>query len=144
MASNLGVGRHGLLALTMTAEDYLDQTSHVFILPHNPGYYPPKMGTSQEQVLRIERFRQNQALFRRCTTVDGELIKQIVMAVKLVYLYPMVDQLTGFGQVTELQTIHNLFNSYREIDEIDPEENAVNMMGPYETAEPLDHLIEKL
>ena len=66
------------------------------------------------------------------------------MAVKLVYLYPMVDQLTGFGQVTELQTIHNLFNSYREIDEIDPEENAVNMMGPYETAEPLDHLIEQL
>ena len=44
MASNLGVGWYGVLALTMTAEDYLDQTSHVFILPQNPGYYPPKWG----------------------------------------------------------------------------------------------------
>ena len=36
-------------------------------------YYPPTMGTTQEQLLVTERFQQNQALFRRCTAVDGEI-----------------------------------------------------------------------
>ena len=66
------------------------------------------------------------------------------MTVQVFYLYPLVDQLTGFRQMTAIQIIYNLFNSYREIDKIDPEENAVNMMGPYETTEPLDRLIEQL
>ena len=37
VASNLGGGWHGHLALTMTMEDYLDQTGHVFVPPHNHG-----------------------------------------------------------------------------------------------------------
>ena len=120
------------------------QTGFTFVPMHNSGDYPPTMGTSQEKVIRIERFQQNQALFRRCTTVDGALTNQIVMTVQVFSLYPLVDQLTGFRQMTAIQIIYNLFNSYREIDKIDPEENAVNMMGPYETTEPLDRLIEKL
>ena len=38
--------------------------------------------------------------------------------------------------------IDNLFRAYKAIGEIDLEENDVNMMGPYNPAEPLDHPIE--
>ena len=35
--SNLGGVRHGHLALTMAADDYLTHMEHTFIPPHNPG-----------------------------------------------------------------------------------------------------------
>ena len=57
--------------------------------------------------------------------------------VEPVFLYPLVDHLTEFGQVLELVMLHNIFTSYRAIDEIDLEENEVNMMGHYDPTEPL-------
>ena len=54
--SNLVEGHHGQLELMMTAEDYLSQTFHVFVAPHNPRSYPPTMGITQEQALRTEIF----------------------------------------------------------------------------------------
>ena len=61
-----------------------------------------------------------------------------------VFLPPLVYQLTGFGQLSALTILQNLFSSCGEIDEIDLEENAVNMMGPYDPAEPLARLTNKL
>ena len=61
-----------------------------------------------------------------------------------VFLSQLVDQLTGFIQVSALNILHNLFSSYGTIDEINLEENAVKMMGTYDPAEPLDQLIEQL
>ena len=81
MASNLGGGRDGLLALTMTYEEYKIQTVFAFGTPHNPGDYPQSMGNTQEQALGTEKFRKNQALFRKYTAVETALNKQIVTAV---------------------------------------------------------------
>ena len=63
--------------------------------------------------------------------------KQIVTTAEPVFLSPLVDQLTGFGQVTELTTLQHLFSGYGAIDEVDLEENAVKMMGTYDPAETL-------
>ena len=87
-----------------------------FLPPHNPRNYPPTMGTDQEQVLVSERFRQNQALFRRCTAVERTIKNHIITAVKLVFLYPLVDYLTGFGQVNALQILQHLLNSCESIE----------------------------
>ena len=43
----------------------------------------------------------------------------------------MLDQLTGFGQLSTLTMLHHIFSRYGAINEIDLEENAVKMMGPY-------------
>ena len=43
-----------------------------------------------------------------------------------------------------LTMMQYLFPSYRDIDKIDPKENAVKMMGSYDPAEPLAQLIEQL
>ena len=59
---NLDRGRHSHLALTMAADDYLEKICHVFILLYNPGGYPPTLGTSQDQTLGTETFRNIQAL----------------------------------------------------------------------------------
>ena len=75
VASNLGRGRHGHRTLTMTAEEYMEQTGFEFVLPHNPGEYPNSMGGAQEQALITEKFRQNQVLFRKHTAVEGALKK---------------------------------------------------------------------
>ena len=71
-------------------------------------------------------------------------IKKIITGVEPVLLSPLVDPMKGFGQVSALTMLHNLFLSYGAIDEIDLEENAVKMMGSYDPAEPLAQLIEKL
>ena len=94
---NLKGGRHEHLALTTTHEDYASQTGFAFVPLHNPGDYPPTTGNAQYQALGTEKFRQNHALFRKYTAVDGALKKQIIKAVEPVFLYPLVDQLTGFG-----------------------------------------------
>ena len=57
MVSNLKGGRHGHLALFMTAEDYMEQTGFAFLPPHNPVDYPRVMGSAQEQALGTENFR---------------------------------------------------------------------------------------
>ena len=57
VASNLGGGQHGHLALTMTAKEYMENTGLVFVPPHNPGDYPQIIGSAQEQVLGTEKFR---------------------------------------------------------------------------------------
>ena len=61
-----------------------------------------------------------------------------------VLLYPINDQLTGFGKVTDLEMMDNLSREYGEIDEIDLEENALEMMGTYNPVEPLARIIEQL
>ena len=66
--------------------------------------------------------------------------KQIVVVVQSVFLSLLVDQLTGFEQVSELSIIQHIFTSYGVIDKIDHKENLVKMMGPYDPAEPLARL----
>ena len=71
------------------------------------------------------------------------LKEQIFTAVELVLLSPLVNQLTGFGQITALTMPQYLFSGYRAIDEIDLKDNTVKMVGPYDPAEPLARLIEQ-
>ena len=102
------------------------------------------MGSTQEQVLGHEKFRKNQALFRKYTALDRALKKHLVTAMEPVLLSPLVDQITGFRQVYVLTMLQHLFSKYWAIDEIDLEENAVKMMGPYNPTEPLPRLIKQL
>ena len=69
--------------------------------------------------------------------MDGSLKKQIVTAVEPVFLSPLVYQLTWFRQVSALTILQHLFSRCGVINEIYLEENAVNMMVPYDPAEPL-------
>ena len=69
---------------------------------------------------------------------------QTITVVQPVFLSPLVEQLILFGKVYTLSMLQYLITYYRAIDEIDFEENAVKMMGPYDPAEPLARLIEKL
>ena len=140
---NLRGGRHGHLTLTMTADEYKTQTEFAFVPPHNPGDYPQSMVNAQEQALGTENSRQNQALFQKYTAVDGSLKKKVITEVEPVFIFPMVNQLTGFGQVSTLTMLQHLFSRYGAIYEIDLEENEVKMTGPYNTAEPLARLIEQ-
>ena len=76
--------------------------------------------------------------------MDVALKNKTVTTVEPVFLSLLVDQLTGFGQVSALTMIQHLFSSYWAINGIDLKENAVNMMGKYDPAEPLSQLIGKI
>ena len=144
VASNLIGGQHGHLALTMKSTEYMAQTGFGFFPTHNPDNYLPTILTAQEQALGPEKSQQNQELFRKCTAMDGANKKHIVTAVEPFFLSSLVDQLTGFVQVSALTMIQHLFTSYGEIDEINLEENVVKMMDPYDPAEPLALFIEQV
>ena len=55
-----------------------------------------------------------------------------------------MDQSVRFVQVKALHMLQHLFNSHREIDEINLEENSVKIVGPYNPAESLERLINQL
>ena len=59
-------------------------------------------------------------------------------------LFPLVGQLTGFGQVYNLIMLQHILLRYEKIDGIDLEENAIKIMGTYDPAETLYQLIEEL
>ena len=69
---------------------------------------------------------------------------QIVTVVEPVFLYLLVDQLTGFGHVSALTMLQHIFSSYGEIDKINLKKNAVKTMGSYNPAEPLSQIIKQL
>ena len=60
--------------------------------------------------------------------------KKIITLMEPVFLSPLVDQLTGFRQVSALNMIHHLLSSYITIDKINLEEIFVKMIGPYDPA----------
>ena len=134
----------GNLAMIMTAEEDMEHTGFTFVPPHNLCNYPQSMGSTQEQAFGTEKFRQNKVLFRKYTTMDGALKKQIVTAMEPLLLFPLVDQLTGFGKVSAITMLQHIFSNYKVIERIDLEENIVKMMGPYDPAEPLARLIKQL
>ena len=70
--------------------------------------------------------------------------KQIVTAVEPVFLSPLADKITGFVQVSALTMLQHIFSSYRDINKIDLEENAVKTMGTYNPAETLAQIIKQL
>ena len=81
------------------------------------------MGNDQEQAFITEKLY---------TAVDRAFKKQIITAVEPVFLSPLLGHLTGFGQVSSLTMLQHLFSSYGMIYQIDLEDNAVKMMGPYD------------
>ena len=127
---NLGGGRHGHPALTMTSKDYASQTGFLFVMLHNPGDYPHTMVNAQDQALGTENSRKNQGMFRKYTAVDVSFKKKTITAVQPFFLSPLVVQITGFGQVSALTMLPNLFSSYETIDEIDLKGNSIKIMGP--------------
>ena len=66
--------------------------------------------------------------------MDGASKKQIITPLEPVFLSPLVDQLIGFEQVSALAMNKHLFSSYRTIEKMDLEENAVKTMGLYDPA----------
>ena len=94
MSSDLRVSQHRHLVLTITIKEYAEYMGFEFVPPHNPENYVSTMGNAQDQALRTEKFRQNQALFREYTAMNGALKKQIIMAVEPLFLYPLLDHLT--------------------------------------------------
>ena len=118
VASNLGEGWHGHLALTMTAEEYLSQTGHVFVPPHNLNDQPPTMGTVQDQAPGTKRFYKNKHFSNA----------------RLPFLLPITEHLTESVQVMTLEFLQHLFRLYGSIKKIDLKENVVNIIGPYDPA----------
>ena len=118
----------------------MEHTGFVFVPPHNTCDYLTTMGNSQEEALVTSQLRQNQALFRKYTTVGRALNKQIITAMELVFLYPLVEQMTGFGHVSALTMIQHLFSSYGMIDKINLKTKSTKMMGPYDPAEPFPRI----
>ena len=144
VVSNLRGDWHRHLVMTMTSTEYMEQSGFTFVPTHNPGKYSQSVGSAQEQALGTEKFWKNQAVFRKYTAVDRALKNQIVTSVEPVFLYSLVYQLTGFGQVSALTMLHHLFSNNGAINKINLKENTVKMMGPYDLAEPLSLIIEQL
>ena len=76
--------------------------------------------------------------------MDRALKNKIVATVQPVFMSPMIDQLTVFGQMTALKILQHLFISYGAIDKINHKGKAVKMMGSFNPAKPLAYLIDKL
>ena len=88
------------------------------VTPHNPGDHPPTMGNAEDQALATDHFRQNQALFRKYTAVDGTLKKLNHCSGGTSLPVPTSGPANMIRTSDCPYNAKNLFSSYRTIDEI--------------------------
>ena len=102
--SDLGGGRHGLLGLLLSPEEYALLSNVPFHRPQHPGQLQIPAGTPQHEAIRLrEEHRENIRIFRETLDVETVLTKQVVNAIAPEYLKELRDPFTDKIDVTILE-----------------------------------------
>ena len=129
--SDFGGGHHGLLGLLLSPEDFALLSNVPFHRPQHPGQLQIPAGTPQHEAIRFrEEDRETICIFRETLAVETVLIKQVVNSIAPEYLQELRDPFTDKIDVTILEVLVHLFDTYGLVDSIAFEEceNKVKTM----------------
>jgi hypothetical protein len=127
----LGGGRHGYLGLILDANAYAIKVSitaagaaQPFITPVFPGDQPIFTGaTAEAKTEELRIFNHQTYAWRMYKNVRSALRKQLVESVKDTYISPLMDQVTGYNNVTARELLRHLFAEYGEVGPTDVYKN---------------------
>ena len=117
--SDLDGGRHGLLGLLLSPEEYALLSNVPFHRPQHPGQLQIPAGTPQREAIRLrEEHRENIRIFRETLDVETVLTKQVVNAIAPEYLKELRDPFTDKIDVTIFEVLTHLFDTYGLVDSV--------------------------
>ena len=144
--SHRGNGKLGLLFLTLQPEVYNTLSTVKFIPPVNPGPEPiiPD-GSTGPVIVELRRKHQEQyAEYLQCDQVDKALKSLLIAAVDEAYIRSLRHKYVGFANVTTLQIITHLYDTYARITANDLKENDKNLHLAYDSTSPFENLIDQI
>jgi hypothetical protein len=145
--SHRGGGANGYLGMIVSAVVYTTIDARPFTLPPNPGAHPviPSNTTvaviAQTVCIHAEALRK----WREYTHIQGALKKQLVSAIKPIYLMARRDCHVGFNNVTMRELLLAfLFATCRQITPQDLQTNQQCMLAPWDASTPFELLINQI
>ena len=102
VASNLGGGQNGNLALTMTAKEYTEQMGYSFVPPHNPVNLRTNVSNRSRASAQKRKVLTKPSAIQKINRRGRIPKNRIIAAVQPVFLSPLVDQLTVFGHISAI------------------------------------------
>ena len=144
--SHRGNGKLGLLALTVQL-DVLDTLSSVkFEPPTNPGPHPTIPNTSTaSQITNIRRLHKEQFdEYLQYDQVDKALKSLLISAVDEACIRCLRHRHVGYAQVTTLQLITHLYDTYGRITPNALKENDQRLHQAYDPTMPFEILVDQV
>ena len=120
-----GNGRLGLLFLTVKPAVYNTQYTVTLDLPTNPGQNPTiPIGFTGLKIADIRcRHKDQVDEFQMYQQTDQTLKTILIASIDEAYIHSLRDKSIGYTNVTTLQMLTHLYNSYARISQFDIEEN---------------------
>jgi hypothetical protein len=145
VASNLGNGLFGHLALTVPPALYLAQAGVDCPSPINPGSIViPDPGTAA-QIAAVERLhKENLRVWNSWVNVDKALKNQLMKRYDEMYYRSLRNRHTGYAGVTCLRMLTHLYDTYGEITDDDWDANDLRMKAPYDVSQPIELLFDQI
>jgi len=129
IVSYLGNGRLGLLFLTVIPSVYNTLSAVPFVPPTNPGptvQYPPVATQHQIRAVDVAHTTATR-LFQQYDATDRALKQQLLGAVDNMFVSALSDSHAGYANISTLQLLTHLYNTYAKITDYDLEENKEAM-----------------
>ena len=115
--TNLGSGTLGHLWLTLKPEVYATLSAVPVEPPTNPGAAPeiPPLSTAAQIASIRYDFDTDYKIFTKYNNVEQALKTQVIEAVEEVYIQSLRNKYVGYTNVTTLDLLTHLYNSYANI-----------------------------
>lgn len=144
--SHLGNGRLGLLYLTVTPEVYNTLSEVEFVPPPNPGptvEYPDNATQYQIQATN-KAYEKAAKLFNEYDACDRALKQLLLGAVDDMFINALCDRHVGYANVTTLDMLTHLYDTYGKITEIDLNKNQEVMNEPFDHNLPIESFFRRI
>ena len=144
--SHLGNDRLGLLYLTVTPEVYNTLSEVEFAPPPNPGptvEYPDNATQYQIQAAN-KAYERAAKLFNEYDACDRALKQLLLGAVDDMFINALCDRHVGYANVTTLDMLTHLYDTYGKITEIDLNKNQEVMNEPFDHNLPIESFFRRI
>ena len=144
--TELGGGRHGHLALTVSPAVYNTISITPFVAPVNPGAVPViEAGLTAAQIAAVERTHKEELqAWRTYSNTERALKQQLIRSIEPKYLRPLWNRYTAYANTTTLAILQHLLQTYGMITEQDHIENGKRFSELYDPEEPIEVLFTQI
>lgn len=144
--SNGGDGRLGLLYLTVKPSVYKTQSAVAFIPPPNPGTTPtiPAGGTAAQIADARRTHAEATRSFTQYHQTDRALKTILIGAIDEAYIRSLRDKYIGYANVSTLDMLSHLYDTYARITQGALEENDQRLKQDWDPNQPFEVLIDQI
>ena len=146
ITSDLGSGRHGHLALTVSAATYLVLADAEFVPPEHPGPAPIHAAApTTAQITKTNRqFAADTLAFKVYASIESSLKKLLLIAVPSTYIDELSNDVLGYANTTTLDILTHLDTTYGTITSDNLDLNLKNLHQEWSTKQPMEDLWKQI